>query len=189
MNGIVKGRCEIFTNMLSVEKNKKFSSHSILKSTFFQHIAKRELQQNAWTTRRNDKPELARFFSRVETRERWKMNSAHGNARCWDDFFESRAVSLGVIVRDNVSESRAWTRRVRRADRDDSLYVTSAESGRFPVRTRCPNITGLRRRRARTYTGQYVSYTLVVSHPPWLEHWVYMKEKKSIYINTLDNIY
>ncbi|TGZ51309.1 hypothetical protein DBV15_06421 [Temnothorax longispinosus] len=48
----------------------------------------------------------------------------------------ARAVSLGVIARD--SGSRARTRRVRRADREDSpLYVTSAESGRFPVRARC----------------------------------------------------
>lgn len=77
------------------------------------------------------------FFLRVETRGvkdgLWVMRRL-----LRDDFPESRAVSLGVIARDSDSGSRARTRRVRRADRDDPLYRDIGRVwGGFPVRAQC----------------------------------------------------
>lgn len=88
------------------------------------------------------------------------------------------------------SKSRARTRRIRRADRDDPLYVTSAGSGLFPVRTQCVQRPERHQTppMSRTHIHRAVCVIYLSCVTPTLVGTLSLYEKKSIYINTLDNI-
>lgn len=172
--------------MLSVEENGRFfSSHSILKSRFFQHREKR-ISTKCGNHEKEWQAGTCQVFFQGWKRERWKMNSAHWWCEVLrDNFLKSRVVSLlGVIARNSISGSRARTRRVRRADRDDSLYVTSAESGRFPVRTRCVQRPEHHRTRSasRTHIHRAVCVIYLSCVTPTLVGTLSLYERKKKYI-------